>query len=578
MEHLQIGSTLQNGKYRIVRVLGQGGFGITYEGEQTALGRRVAIKEFFMKEYCERQKDGSSITAGTAGSREIVEAYRKKFLKEARMMASFERVAHMVQIYDIFEDNDTVYYTMEYIGGGSLQAAVDTSGPMSQARAYAVIRQVAEALKEMHRRQVMHLDIKPANIMLRDDSGNADDVVLIDFGISKHYDPQGRQTTTTPVGYSKGYAPLEQYRDGGVQEFSPTTDIYSLGATLYFLLSAQTPGEATDLAEEPMEQPQTVSNEAWQVISRAMKSGRKWRYQSIEEMMQAMTAESEEIETVASEETKIAASQETFIRPQPTSQETVVHQETTPSLSTIRSTQDNNYRDVEIGDYFYSDGSTSHKRNHTKQCIGMVFSLNPTKTEREHGWTHGHIVGAQFAKLNVLRYGLFSKKIKECDELCWAKGPLTDYQAIIWCNYDVRTIMNDRDGYVNTVGSNLLNTDFEAFEAVRQYPLILPEGTSGWYLPAIGQLFDLAINLGENYSKPEVSLDNRLIMRPVEGWQTAHKLASMGLYLTGKTTLWSSTENGSRSAWMFNLPNSGYCAATSRQKIFAHHILPVAAF
>ena len=107
MKYLEIGSFLQNGKYKIVRVLGQGGFGITYEGLQVGLNRKVVIKEFFLREYCERDSQTSHVTSGSTTIREIVEKFREKFIKEAQMIASFDRAPHIVPIYDIFEENGT---------------------------------------------------------------------------------------------------------------------------------------------------------------------------------------------------------------------------------------------------------------------------------------------------------------------------------------------------------------------------------------------------------------------------------------------------------------------------------------
>ncbi|MBO4464175.1 MAG: SEL1-like repeat protein [Prevotella sp.] len=288
MQTLQEGSLLQGGKYRVKRTLGQGGFGITYEGIQEGLERRVAIKEFFMKDYCDRDGSTNHVTVGTEGLRETVSRYREKFIKEARMIAALDRAPHIVRIHDIFEENETAYYVMEFVEGGSLDALVKTGGPLPEARALELTIQTAQALSSLHQRQTMHLDVKPANILLRKDDQGRDDIVLIDFGISKHYNQKGQQTTTTPVGYSKGFAPVEQYNEGGVDCFSPATDVYSLGATLYYLLSGKTPPEATTLIDDPLPCPTGISDGLWQVISRAMKSGRKARYQSAQEMEQAL--------------------------------------------------------------------------------------------------------------------------------------------------------------------------------------------------------------------------------------------------------------------------------------------------
>ena len=290
---LATGTTLQQGRYTIKRVLGQGGFGITYEGIQAGLNRRVAIKEFFMGSFCTRNHN--SVTAPDTDARELVGCFMEKFVKEAQLIASMARAPHIVSIYDIFKENNTAYYVMEYIEGGSLDALVRQKGALPPGRAIPLVCQVAEALQALHNRNTMHLDIKPANILLRD--GN--DVVLIDFGVSKHYDQSGHQTTTTPVGYSKGFAPIEQYREGGVGKFSPATDIYSLGATFYYLLTATVPPEATDLIDEPLACPPTIIKPLWTVIEKSMKTSSKKRYQSIVEMTEALKAAEQSLTATA---------------------------------------------------------------------------------------------------------------------------------------------------------------------------------------------------------------------------------------------------------------------------------------
>lgn len=220
---LHPGDNLQGGKYRIEKVLGQGGFGITYLAIQGGLERTVAIKEFFMREACCRASDSRGVTLGTEGNRETVDRYRQKFLKEARSIARLNH-PHIVRIIDVFEENGTAYYVMEYVAGGSLSDRVGCQGALSESEATRYIRQVADALTYIHTQRMTHLDVKPANIMLTD----KDEVVLIDFGLAKQYDSAtGHQTSSTPVGISEGYAPLEQYMQGGVGEFSPETDVYA---------------------------------------------------------------------------------------------------------------------------------------------------------------------------------------------------------------------------------------------------------------------------------------------------------------------------------------------------------------
>ena len=278
--NLKTGHLLKRGEYRVEKELGQGGFGITYLAEQTGLMRKVAIKEFFMREYCEREHETASITLGSSGSREMVERFRQKFIKEARALAALNH-KHIVRIIDIFEENNTAYYVMEYVGGGSLSYKVK-AGALPEADALRYICQVATALDFVHGKRMMHLDVKPSNILLNEN----DEAVLIDFGLAKQYDTQGSQTSTTPVGISHGYAPLEQYKQGGVGTFSPATDIYSLGATLYKLLTGETPPEAGDVMNEGLpELPVGISSNMRKAIETAMQPAVRKRPQSVGEFL-----------------------------------------------------------------------------------------------------------------------------------------------------------------------------------------------------------------------------------------------------------------------------------------------------
>ena len=267
---LQQDYTLQDGKYKILRVLGQGGFGITYLAIQVRLDRKVAIKEFFMKDFCERDETTSQVTLGTAGSRETVNSCRKKFLKEAKHIALLDH-PNIIRIIDVFDENSTSYYVMEYIEGGSLENKLGATGlSMSDATRY--ILQVAETLKYIHKKNIAHLDIKPSNIML---NGN-DEIVLIDFGVSKQYDfSTGGQTSVSPAGYSSGYAPLEQYDPNGVKEFSPKPDIYSLGATYFKLLTGITPLNAFRITKDFLQENLKAKGVPTAVISVICKSMEK---------------------------------------------------------------------------------------------------------------------------------------------------------------------------------------------------------------------------------------------------------------------------------------------------------------
>ena len=284
---LKQGSLLKRGEYRIEKVIGQGGFGITYLAEQTSLGRKVAVKEFFMKEHCNRESDTLQVSVPSVGSRELVERYRQKFMKEARLIASFDN-GNITRIYDVFEDNGTAYYVMEYLEGKSLKAIVEEEGPLAEDVALGYIRQIAGALREIHGSNLLHLDVKPANIMLN----KKGEAVLIDFGISKHYDENGAQTSSASIGISEGYAPLEQYDAGIMKAFAPTTDIYAVGATLFFLLTGKRPPKASEVMNFGLpELPARISSITRQTVTAAMQPVVRMRPQSIDEFLDKLKGE-----------------------------------------------------------------------------------------------------------------------------------------------------------------------------------------------------------------------------------------------------------------------------------------------
>lgn len=292
-QYLSSESSLQGGRYRIVRMLGSGGFGITYLGTQTGLERNIVIKEFFMTDYCLRDEYSNLLTVPTVSNVEFVERFKDKFLKEARHIAQLKH-PNIVNIIDVFEENGTAYYVMDFIEGGSLVEKVQREGSLPENVAKRYILQIADALNYIHQRYMNHLDVKPGNIML----SRNDNAILIDFGLSKQYDSQtGHQTSTTPVGISHGYAPMEQYKEGGVSEFSPETDIYSLGATLYYLLTGTRPPVSQEINEDglPLDQLK-AKNISWPTISaiiNAMKPRRKERTHDINTFIAELNAGTE---------------------------------------------------------------------------------------------------------------------------------------------------------------------------------------------------------------------------------------------------------------------------------------------
>ena len=266
--YLPCNTQLQNGKYTIERILGQGGFGITYLATHNMFGKKVAIKELFLKDFCERGGDGLMVTVPTQKNRELVNRLRIKFLKEARMILSLNH-PNIIRVMDVFEENGTSYYAMEYIEGVTVSDHIKQYGAMTEENALSIIGKVANALAYLHQKGINHLDVKPANIMMDVKNGRT---MLIDFGISKQYDIKtGDGTTTTQVGVSHGYSPLEQYNEGGVATFSPQSDIYALGATLYKMITGNTPPNAIELSQRGgMAVPNTVSFNIANAILTAM--------------------------------------------------------------------------------------------------------------------------------------------------------------------------------------------------------------------------------------------------------------------------------------------------------------------
>ena len=239
-------------RYTIERLLGSGGFGKTYLASTSftvgniSVRGYVAVKEHFVADHNEREADTLRVTTpGTARSRQIVADSLRDFIGEARRLQQLGAGhPNIVKVNEVFEANDTAYYVMEYLEGTSLWSAVDGK-PMAEGDMLALMAPIIDAVAYLHRNRLTHLDIKPQNIMLATADDGSMRPVLIDFGLSKHYDANGNATSTVnTLACSDGYSPVEQY--SGITTFSPSSDVYALGATMLACLIGKTPQKSTE--------------------------------------------------------------------------------------------------------------------------------------------------------------------------------------------------------------------------------------------------------------------------------------------------------------------------------------------
>lgn len=238
---LHVGTFL-HGTYRIDRYLSSGGFGNTYVATNIQFGEQYAIKEFFMRGISQRDNNNTTVSVSNTDNRDTFASQLEKFKKEARRLRKLNN-EHIVRVHDLFEENGTAYYVMDYIDGENLSDRLRRTGkPLPEAEVMQFLPQILDALEAAHKEGILHLDLKPANIMV-DKQGV---VKLIDFGASKQQSAQGGATTSTAVSYTNGYAPREQMEQN-LEKFGPWTDFYALGATLYTLLTNKKPPLPSDI-------------------------------------------------------------------------------------------------------------------------------------------------------------------------------------------------------------------------------------------------------------------------------------------------------------------------------------------
>lgn len=291
---LRVG-TILHGTYRVDGYLASGGFGNTYVATNIQFGERYAIKEFFLKGVTERDENTTTISVSNQENAATFEAQRDKFKKEAVRLRKLSS-PHIVCVHDLFEENGTAYYVMDFVDGENLRDYLKKIGhPLDEATVWQVFDQVLDALEVVHSHGLFHLDLKPANLMMDQQGG----VKLIDFGASKQMKAGSGATTSTAVSYTNGYAPREQMEQA-LDKFGPWTDFYALGATLYFLLTDQKPPLPSDIDDdkhddkhEALAMPDSISDRLRRMVLWLMATDRRKRPQSVADIRSVLNQKAE---------------------------------------------------------------------------------------------------------------------------------------------------------------------------------------------------------------------------------------------------------------------------------------------
>lgn len=275
-------------RYKIEEVIGAGGFGITYRAWDPLLQSYVAIKEYYPSGIATRSADSSKVCVPVGQEQREYHRGRIRFLKEAQDVARFQSEPNIVSIYDYLEENDTAYMVMEYLHGCTLKQYIrEHGGRLDTDQILHICLSVLDALAVVHKAGMIHRDISPENIFICEDLT----VKLIDFGAAKQVYLDGEQTMSVVL--KPGYAPPEQYAKKDKQ--GPWTDIYALGATLYFAATGEKPEESfgrvlEDTIKPVCEVNPEIPRAMSQVIMRAMSVKIEDRYQTVEAMREALLA------------------------------------------------------------------------------------------------------------------------------------------------------------------------------------------------------------------------------------------------------------------------------------------------
>ena len=289
--------TVLAGQYIIDKVLGQGGFGITYAATDHKTGNKVAVKEFFPDTMATRQ--GTTVISFTGERGESFAYGKDRFLDEAQTLAQFIGNENIVRIHTYFEENGTAYFVMDYVEGTSFDVYIrEHGGKLDWEETAKILIPVMDALGAVHSKGIVHRDVTPDNIYITKDGG----VKLLDFGAARY--SLGDKSRSLDVVLKHGFAPKEQYTRRGKQ--GPFTDIYALGATFYFALTGKRPPDSIDRIEDddlipPSRLGAKISPAAEEAILMAMNVQPQERFQSMKAFKNAMLISKEEAERARTE-------------------------------------------------------------------------------------------------------------------------------------------------------------------------------------------------------------------------------------------------------------------------------------
>ncbi len=272
---LASGSVLQ-GRYAVGRVIGKGGFGITYLAYDIKHEEKIAIKEYYPYGIALRSPETTVVSVTSEETADVFKKGAEKFYDEARLVAAFNGNPSIVSVYDFFYENDTVYYTMEYLEGTTLKDYVDKNGVITAGQAVLVAKRISSALMTAHSSNILHRDVSPDNIMICNDGK----IKLLDFGAARQVVANASQSLSVIL--KQGFAPLEQYQKKGRQ--GPWTDIYSLGATLYYAMTKDIPDDPMSRFEDDAEYSSnkySIYAPLWEMIRKATMLRIEDRYNNV---------------------------------------------------------------------------------------------------------------------------------------------------------------------------------------------------------------------------------------------------------------------------------------------------------